>query len=116
MGYPSYPEPREFQVATICGSMRFYDRMLKVAERLTGEGIVVLMPFVTVAAADQGDEFKQMLDRMHKQKIDMADLVVVVTDADNEYYGESTRGEIQYATDHGKPVNWALEPAVEVPA
>lgn len=111
MGYPSYPEPREFQVATICGSMRFYDRMIKVAEVYTAAGVVVLMPFVTVAAADQGDDLKATLDRMHRQKIDMADIVIVVTDPDTQYVGESTRGEIEYAESKGKPVHWQLERA-----
>lgn len=109
MGYPTYVPPREFRVATICGSMRFYDRMLKVAERLTAEGVVVLMPFVTVAAVDQGDEFKAALDRMHRQKIDMSDRVVVVTDPETRYVGDSTRSEIDYADSLHKPVDWALE-------
>jgi hypothetical protein len=103
--------PREFKTAAVCGSMRFYDRMIKVAERLTSEGVVVLMPFVTVQAADQGDEFKHMLDRMHKQKIDMSDHIVVVTDADKPYVGDSTNSEIQYAAKHGKAITWALERA-----
>jgi hypothetical protein len=102
----------EFPVVTICGSMRFYDRMIKVAERLTAEGVVVLMPFVTIAAAGQGDEFKAALDRMHRQKIDMADHIVVVTDPDHPYIGESTNGEIQYAAATGKAITWALEPSL----
>lgn len=111
MNYPTYLTPCEFKTATICGSMRFYDRMLKVAERLTGEGVVVLMPFVTVQEADQGEEFKAMLDRMHKRKIDMSDHIVVVTDADKPYIGESTNNEIQYAAKAEKPIRWALEAA-----
>lgn len=111
MGYPSYyPPTREFSTVTICGSMRFYDRMIRVAERLTADGEVVIMPFVTVAAADQGDDFKAMLDRMHRQKIDMADRVVVVTDNQAGYIGESTQAEIQYAESLGKLVDIAMEP------
>lgn len=107
---PAYPAHREFQVATICGSMRYYDRMLKVAQVHTAAGAVVLMPFVAVAAADQGDDHKAMLDRMHRQKIDMADLVIIVTDPETQYVGESTRAEIEYAQASGKPVQWQLEP------
>lgn len=110
MNYPTYATPREFKVTTICGSMRFYDRMLKVAERLTAEGHVVLMPFVTIAADQQHDsEAKVMLDRMHRQKIDMADVVVVVTDPETRYVGDSTRSEIQYAERNHKGVVWQLE-------
>jgi hypothetical protein len=101
----------EFPVATICGSMRFYDRMIKVAERLTGQGTVVLMPFVTVDEASQGDDFKVMLDAMHRRKIDMSSHIVVVTDPESVYVGESTNNEIQYAATTGKRIEWALEPS-----
>jgi len=112
VNYPKFSEPREFKVATICGSMRFYDRMLKVAEHYTAAGAVVLMPFVTIAADEQADsEAKAMLDRMHRQKIDMADLVIIVTDPETQYVGESTRGEIEYAESNGKTVTWQLESA-----
>lgn len=110
MNYPTYVPPREFKVATICGSMRFYDRMLKVAEHYTAAGAVVLMPFVTIAADEQADsDAKAMLDKMHRQKIDMADLVVIVTDPETQYVGDSTRGEIEYAESTGKTVTWQLE-------
>jgi hypothetical protein len=110
VNYPTYTTPREFKTATICGSMRFYDQMLKVAERLTAAGHVVLMPFVTIAADQQGDsEAKVMLDRMHRQKIDMADVVVVVTDPETQYVGDSTRSEIEYAEQNRKDVLWQLE-------
>lgn len=113
MNYPTYNPAREFKVVTICGSMRFYDRMIKVAEHYTAAGSVVLMPFVTIAADEQADsDAKAMLDRMHRQKIDMADAIVVVTDPETRYVGESTRGEIDYAEAEQKPVLWQLEGAV----
>jgi hypothetical protein len=91
--------------------MRFYRNMIKVAERLTGMGYVVLMPFVTVAPAEQEEGLKVMLDEMHRQKIDMADGVAVVSDRENVYIGESTNAEIQYAMEHGKRIEWMLEDA-----
>ena len=100
--------PREFRVVTICGSMRFYDRMVKVAERYTAAGSVVLMPFVAVAADDQDGEHKAMLDRMHRQKIDMADLVLIVTDK-AQYFGDSTMAELEYTKSIGKPYQWIFE-------
>jgi hypothetical protein len=89
-----------YPVTTICGSMRFYPEMLKLAERLTAEGQIVLMPFVTKgsAAADAA-----MLDEMHRRKIDMSDSIHVVTGAAS-YVGDSTRGEIDYARSAGKAV------------
>ena len=40
---------------------------------------------------------KEMLDDMHKRKIDMADEI---------YVGDSTRSEIEYAKATGKPINY----------
>lgn len=50
---------------------------------------------------------KEMLDDMHKRKIDMADEIFVINV--NGYIGDSTRSEIEYAEVHGKKVNY-LEP------
>ena len=45
---------------------------------------------------------KEMLDDMHKRKIDMADEVFIINVGG--YIGSSTRSEIEYAQAHGKPV------------
>ena len=47
---------------------------------------------------------KEMLDDMHKRKIDMADEIFVINV--NGYIGESTKSEIEYAKLHGKKVNY----------
>ena len=47
---------------------------------------------------------KEMLDDMHKRKIDMADEIFVVNVGG--YIGSSTRSEIEYAIVHGKPVRY----------
>lgn len=91
------------EVVTLCGSMRFLALMLDVAAEQTAAGRIVLAPFAVVAAEDQGSELKVMLDALHRRKIDMADRVLVVTDATG-YYGTSTRGEIAYAAERGIPV------------
>lgn len=49
-----------------------------------------------------------MLDDMHKRKIDMADYIFVIN-KDN-YIGESTRSEIEYAENTGKPVYYLETP------
>ncbi len=84
------------KIVTICGSMRFFDRMLTVAQDLSREGIIVLMPFVRVPQSEQlTSETKKLLDEMHLDKIDMSDYIVVVT---MDYYiGESTENEIYHA-------------------
>ena len=47
---------------------------------------------------------KEMLDDMHKRKIDMADEIFVINV--NGYIGESTKSEIEYAKSLGKMVNY----------
>ncbi|CDF20608.1 putative uncharacterized protein [Clostridium sp. CAG:609] len=47
---------------------------------------------------------KEMLDDMHKRKIDMADEIFVINVGG--YIGDSTKTEIEYATKTGKKVNY----------
>ncbi len=50
---------------------------------------------------------KEMLDDMHKRKIDMADSIYVINVGG--YIGSSTRSEIEYALAHGKRVEYLEE-------
>lgn len=50
---------------------------------------------------------KEMLDDMHKCKIDMSDDIYVINVG--RYIGESTKSEIEYAKLNGKKINY-LEP------
>jgi hypothetical protein len=96
-----------FPTVTICGSMRFYPRMLEVAAQLTSTGRIVLMPHdasLTGIADKTALEHGRMLDEMHRAKIRMSGSVYVVnTDG---YIGESTRSEIAYASKLGIPVEY----------
>ncbi len=51
---------------------------------------------------------KEMLDDMHKRKIDLADSIYVINVGG--YIGESTRSEIDYAESHGEKVIYLEEP------
>ena len=51
---------------------------------------------------------KEMLDDMHKRKIDMADEIFVINV--DGYIGSSTRSEIEYARKTGKPVRYLEVP------
>jgi hypothetical protein len=102
------PEP--FPVVTICGSMKFYDRMLKVAARLTSAGHIVLMPHdasLTGIENKTAIEHGAMLDEMHRAKIRLSGSIYVVNTGG--YIGESTRGEIDYATKLGLPIQYDEE-------
>lgn len=97
----------EFKVITLCGSTRFKDAFLEAQKRLTLEGNIV----VSVGLfGHSGDEevwkpgVKEMLDRMHLSKIDMADEVFVINV--DGYIGESTKREIAYAKAQGKVVKF----------
>ena len=84
-------------VVTICGSMRYYGKMLQAATRLTIDGKIVLMPFVTVPlVTDEQREAKQKLDELHKRKIDLSESIVVV----GLHIGDSTSSEIAYAKEN----------------
>src|SRR5688500_608420 len=87
-----------FKIVTICGSMRYYQRMLTAAEILTERGYIVLMPFVSKVStvAISAEE----LDKLHRAKIDMSESIFVV----GEHKGQSTRDEMAYAINTGKGV------------
>jgi hypothetical protein len=53
------------------------------------------------------EKTKEMLDDMHKRKIDLADEIFVINK--NGYIGSSTRSEIEYAVQTKKLVRY-LEP------
>lgn len=98
---------KRHKVVTICGSMRFFDRMLTVAARKTVSGDIVLMPFVVKEAV--GDAIAAQLDELHRAKIALSDSVYVINS--KGYIGESTSSEINYALSLGIPVfyDWPKE-------
>ena len=104
--------PPRFPVATICGSLRYYPAMLQLAEYLTSQGHIVLMPHVAnYAGGKPSDELKVMLDRMHLAKIDMAQYVYIV----GSHIGNSTREEIEYSESHDKTIYYVADPSESVP-
>ena len=100
----------KFKVVTLCGSTRFKEQFLEAQKRLTLEGNIVISVGLFGHSGDEEvwtDGTKEMLDNMHKRKIDMADSIYVINVGG--YIGESTRSEIEYATRNGKEVEY-LEP------
>ena len=95
----------KYHVITLCGSTRFKEQFLEAQKRLTLEGNIVISVGLF---GHSGDEevwtpgTKEMLDNMHKRKIDMADAIYVINPGG--YIGESTRSEIEYAKANGKMV------------
>ena len=64
----------------------------------------VLIDQDTCASEDTMSKTKEMLDDMHKRKIDMADEIFVINVGG--YIGSSTRSEIEYAKATGKSVRY----------
>ena len=96
---------------------------MSIGDRFPKGRIVLSVGFYPHASAEHGhgegvghDSVEKVaLDELHKRKIDLADDVLVVSDASG-YFGESTRSEIEYARAHGKPVRFLVEMADEANA
>lgn len=97
----------EFTVVTLCGSMRFRAEFERLDAELTLAGHVVLTPALLAPAMELSVEERERLGRVHLQKVEMADQVLVVNVGG--YIGDSTRREIEHARARGVPVTY-LEP------
>ena len=96
-----------FKVITLCGSTRFKEAFLEAQKRLTLEGNIVISVGLFGHSGDDEvwkEGTKEMLDNMHKRKIDMSDGIFVINVGG--YIGESTRSEIEYAHNTGKAVHY----------
>lgn len=97
----------KYNVITLCGSTKFKDDFIREQKRLTLEGNIVISVGLFGNSGDDEvwtDNVKEMLDDMHKRKIDMADEIFVINKGG--YIGSSTKSEIEYATKTGKKVNY----------
>ena len=104
----------KYKVITLCGSTRFKNEFMEAQKRLTLEGNIVISVGLFGHSGDQEvwdgmDEgtltkTKEMLDDMHKRKIDMADEIFVINVGG--YIGDSTKSEIIYAKEHGKRIRY----------
>lgn len=95
----------KYPVITLCGSTRFKEQFLEAQKRLTLEGNIVISVGLFGHSGDDevwAEGTKEMLDDMHKRKIDMTDSIYVINVGG--YIGESTWSEIEYAQKNGKEV------------
>jgi len=100
----------KYKVITLCGSTKFKDAFMQEQKRLTLEGNIVISVGMFGHSGDQevwADGVKEMLDDMHKRKIDMADEIFVINVGG--YIGSSTKSEIAYAQSTGKVVRYLEE-------
>ncbi len=105
---------KNYKVITLCGSTRFKDEFMKAQKDLTLKGNIVISVGLFGHSGDNEvwenmsedtlTKTKEMLDDMHKRKIDMADEIFVINVGG--YIGDSTKSEIDYAIKNGKKVNY----------
>lgn len=96
-----------YKIITLCGSTRFKDQFLEMQKKLTLEGNIVISVGLFGHSGDNEvltNGVKEMLDDMHKRKIDLADEIFVINVGG--YIGSSTKSEIEYALKTGKKVSY----------
>ena len=94
------------KIVTICGSMKFKDKMMEIAKELEIKNRYVVIQCI-YSNKEFSENEKQILADLHYSKIGISDAIYVVNV--NEYIGTSTNKEIEYAKKLGKEVMY-LEP------
>lgn len=91
------------KIVVISGSMKFWDTILEVADRLSQEGNIVLAPFKD-SRSKLTKEDLELHAEIHRQKIDMADEMYVVNVGG--YIGDAVQDEINYANQIGMEITY----------
>jgi hypothetical protein len=97
----------KYKIITLCGSTKFRDEFIAEQKRLTLEGNIVISVGLFGHSGDDevwSESTKEMLDDMHKRKIDMADEIFVINVGG--YIGASTKSEIEYAGMTNKSIRY----------
>ena len=103
------------EVITLCGSTRFTREMMIKNWELTKQGFVVMGWYILPSNHNNdGSEIDHhlaekegvhdILDEMHKRKIDLSDRIHVLNIGG--YIGQGTANEISYAKSHGKIITY----------
>ena len=91
------------KIITLCGSMKFQKEMMEVAQKLALEGKCVLTPVYQVLKNNKITEEQLIkLKQEHFKRIELSDTILVINV--NNYIGNSTDLEIEYAKELGKKV------------
>ncbi len=91
------------KIITLCGSLRFQKEMMIIAEKMTLEGHCILTPvYPTSENFVRTKEELIKLKEAHFKKIGLSDAILVVNV--NNYIGDSTNIEIEYAKKMGKEI------------
>lgn len=89
------------KIVTICGSMKYKEKMMEIAKELE-----IKKKYVVIQCVYSNDRFsedeQQILADLHYNKIEISDAIYVVNV--DGYIGNSTAKEIEYAKKLGKEV------------
>ena len=91
------------KIVTLCGSLKFQKEMMTVAEKMALEGYCILTPVYSVS--EKIEITKEQLIKLkdaHFKRIELSDAILVVNV--NNYIGESTNLEVEYAKKLGKEI------------
>lgn len=89
------------KIVTICGSMKFKDKMIEVAKDLEIKSKYIVIQCVYCDDRISREE-QEILSKIHYNKIEIIDAIYIINV--NGYVGNSTAKEIEYAKKLGKEV------------
>lgn len=91
------------KIITLCGSLKFQKEMMIVAEKLALQGNCILTPtYPVIENIEITEEQIAILKKAHFKRIEFSDAIFVVNV--NNYIGNSTNLEIEYAKNLGKEI------------
>ncbi len=91
------------KIITLCGSLKFQKEMMEIAEKVALEGNCILTPVYPVLDnIERTEEQLVKLKEAHFKRIELSDAILVVNV--NNYIGNSTNLEIDYAKKLGKRI------------
>lgn len=96
------------KIITLCGSLKFQKEMMIIAEKMALNGNCILTPVYPILENNEKtDEQINMLKEAHFKRIELSDAILVMNV--NNYIGESTSLEIEYAKKLGKEIMYYTE-------
>lgn len=96
------------KIITLCGSLKFKKEMMEIAEKMVLDGNCVLTPVYPVLENyKRTDRQLELLKEAHFKKIELSDSILVVNI--NNYIGNSTNLEIEYAKKLGKEIIYYID-------
>lgn len=91
------------KIITLCGSLKFQKEMMIIAEKMALEGNCILTPvYPIIENCERTDEQLKKLKKTHFKRIELSDAILVINK--NNYIGDSTKLEIEYAKKLGKEI------------